>query len=215
MKTRDKIVLAALQLFNEQGERQITTNHIAEHLNISPGNLYYYFRNKQAIIDAIFTLYAKELLAQFTPINASQKSLVKFKCYLNCIFNLMWKYRFFYANLPQILQQDPQLHQRYIDVQEKSKRNLIVIFNTFIEMELLKINHKELDTVITSLHMIISCWLSYQSSISLNSKVTESLIGQGVRQLTAMLKPFATIKGKQQLEQLETDIANHHSTFER
>ncbi|WP_239670617.1 TetR family transcriptional regulator [Vibrio variabilis] len=32
MKTRDKIIQASLKLFNEKGERAITTNHIAAHL---------------------------------------------------------------------------------------------------------------------------------------------------------------------------------------
>lgn len=62
MKTRDKIVYAALELFNEHGERSITTNHIAEYIEISPGNLYYHFRNKQEIVRDIFTLYSTELL---------------------------------------------------------------------------------------------------------------------------------------------------------
>ncbi|MBO0217341.1 helix-turn-helix transcriptional regulator, partial [Vibrio sp. Vb2880] len=54
MKTRDKIVYAALELFNQHGERNITTNHIADHIEISPGNLYYHFRNKQEILREIF-----------------------------------------------------------------------------------------------------------------------------------------------------------------
>ncbi|HFH3479332.1 TetR/AcrR family transcriptional regulator, partial [Pseudomonas putida] len=38
--TRDRILQASLHLFNTQGERNITTNHIASHLGMSPGNLY-------------------------------------------------------------------------------------------------------------------------------------------------------------------------------
>ena len=104
MKTRDKIVLAALHLFNEYGERNITTNHIAAHIDISPGNLYYHFRNKQEIVREIFSLYSSELLERFSPIYGQQESLVLLKHYLDSTFNLMWKYRFFYANLPEILQ---------------------------------------------------------------------------------------------------------------
>lgn len=53
MKTRDRIIHSATELFNDQGERNITTNHIAAHLGISPGNLYYHFRNKEDIIHSI------------------------------------------------------------------------------------------------------------------------------------------------------------------
>ena len=57
MKTRDRILNAALELFNQQGERKVTTNHIAAHLDMSPGNLYYHFKNKQEIIFELFLSY--------------------------------------------------------------------------------------------------------------------------------------------------------------
>ena len=57
MKTRDRILQKSLQLFNEQGERSISTNHIAAALEISPGNLYYHFRNKESIIAELLLDY--------------------------------------------------------------------------------------------------------------------------------------------------------------
>ena len=206
MKTHDKIIATALALFNEKGERNITTNHIAAALSISPGNLYYHFKNKEAIIAEIFESYSIELLAGFTPTAEQQDNFVKLKHYLDCIFTLMWKYRFFYANLAQILQRDQTLHEKYLTVQKRSKINLNAIFKAFIELKFLNIEEQEINSLVTSLHLINFSWLSYQSAMTLNSNITENMIHQGMLQMTTILKPYTTELGRQQLLLLEEGI---------
>ncbi|MEZ8826902.1 TetR/AcrR family transcriptional regulator [Vibrio sp. 10N.261.55.A7] len=211
MKTRDKIVHAALELFNEHGERNITTNHIAAHIDISPGNLYYHFRNKQEIVHDIFTLYSEELLERFTPIQGQQESLVMLKHYLDSIFTLMWKYRFFYANLPEILQRDTKLHDDYIQVQDKLQSNLINIMKAFVELDLLVVDEVEMKPLVTTLHLIASSWLGYQSAMSPNSKITEQVVLQGMLQMIAVVKPKATDLGLEQLQLLEDGVKAIHA----
>ncbi|MEZ9233629.1 TetR/AcrR family transcriptional regulator [Vibrio amylolyticus] len=211
MKTRDKIVHAALELFNEHGERNITTNHIAAHIDISPGNLYYHFRNKQEIVHDIFTLYSEELLERFTPIQGQQESLVMLKHYLDSIFTLMWKYRFFYANLPEILQRDTKLHDDYIQVQDKLQSNLINIMKAFVELDLLVVDEVEMKPLVTTLHLIASSWLGYQSAMSPNSKITEQVVLQGMLQMIAVVKPKATELGLEQLQLLEDGVKAIHA----
>jgi AcrR family transcriptional regulator len=206
MKTRDKIVYAALKLFNEQGERAITTNHIATALNISPGNLYYHFSNKQEIVREIFTLYSSELLARFKPLDGQQESLLLLKHYLDSIFSLMWKYRFLYANLLDILQSDKALHADYIQTQKQLQHNLLLIMRNFVAMKLISIDDSEVASFITTLHLIASGWLSYQASVAPISGVTQSLIYDGMLQMISVFKPRATVQGVEQLKLLEEGI---------
>jgi len=56
-RTRDRVLAAALELFNERGSGSVTTNHVAARAGISPGNLYYWFGDKDEIV--------RELYAQF------------------------------------------------------------------------------------------------------------------------------------------------------
>ncbi|MCS0332849.1 TetR/AcrR family transcriptional regulator [Vibrio diabolicus] len=211
MKTRDKIVYAALELFNQHGERNITTNHIADYIEISPGNLYYHFRNKQEIVREIFALYSAELLERFTPIQGSQESLTMLKSYLDSIFTLMWKYRFFYANLPEILSRDEQLHEQYIDVQEKLQANLIAIMQEFVSLKLLNVDQQQLKSLVCTLHLIACSWLAYQSAMASKTSITEQMVKQGMLQMLNVVKPLATEQGLEQLLLLEDAVSNLHS----
>lgn len=206
MKTRERIVSASLELFNESGERNITTNHIAAHIEISPGNLYYHFRNKQEIVRDIFDCYSTELLERFTPVESKEESLVLLKRYLDSIFTLMWKYRFFYSNLPEILQRDEMLHERYLGVQEKLRKNLETIFFGFVDLKLLKVDEEEAKSLVTTLHLVASSWLGYQSAMSPRTGITEKIIHQGVLQMIAVVKPHTTVMGRDQIQLLEDGI---------
>lgn len=53
MKTRDRIVITALGLFNEQGYGAVTTAALASACGIAEGNLWYHFKTRQALLDAI------------------------------------------------------------------------------------------------------------------------------------------------------------------
>lgn len=53
MKTRDRIVEAARALFNEAGYGAVTTAALAEHCGIAEGNLWYHFKTRRALLDAL------------------------------------------------------------------------------------------------------------------------------------------------------------------
>ncbi|WP_281222576.1 TetR/AcrR family transcriptional regulator [Photobacterium sanguinicancri] len=204
MKTRDRIIMAALELFNERGESNVTTNHIAAHLGISPGNLYYHFRNKEEIIHSIFDEYASDLRTRFQPqseFDATAESLLQ---YLDAVFMLMWRYRFFYANLPNILRRDEGLQSKYLAAQENLHQNMMALMESFKQGGLLDLDDRELLSLTNTLKLVASSWICYQTTQAPGAQITKTVIYQGVLQVLSIVRPLTTEKGRERVQQLET-----------
>ena len=101
-RTRERILQAALSLMNRVGEPHVTTADIADEMNISPGNLYYHFRNKDDIIGELYGA----LEAKISPLLAAPAGrptgVEDLWLMLHLLFEQMWEYRFFYRDLDEI-----------------------------------------------------------------------------------------------------------------
>ncbi|WP_133405244.1 TetR/AcrR family transcriptional regulator [Parashewanella tropica] len=203
MKTRDKIIHASLELFNEHGERAITTNHIAAHLGISPGNLYYHFRNKQDIIQSIFSLYEGHLEENFQPLQQGVISPERLVNYFDAIFYSLWQFRFLYANLSDILQKDESLKQRYHAIQGKVMASGQSIIRQLVNNGILTIPEDDLERFADTLKMIVASWISYRLSQSTHSHIEKPELYDGVSRVIMLTKIYATPNAKQAFEQLE------------
>ena len=53
LNTKQKIINASIQLFNAHGIANVRLQQIAAETGISPGNLAYHYRNKEAIVQAV------------------------------------------------------------------------------------------------------------------------------------------------------------------
>lgn len=112
-KTRDRILEAALSLFNEKGTVAVTTNHIAAAIGISPGNLYYHYRNREEIIRDIFTKMETESRDGFSPIATGRTGLQSFEETFRFIQQFNKRFIFFKRELPILLMRDPELLERF------------------------------------------------------------------------------------------------------
>jgi AcrR family transcriptional regulator len=62
----ERIIAAGHQVLLERGYEATTTNHIAAAAGISPGSLYQYFPDKNAIVDRVLDRYAVELATRMS-----------------------------------------------------------------------------------------------------------------------------------------------------
>ena len=64
----DRIVTAGREVLVEHGYERATTNRVADAAGISPGSLYQYFPNKEAVLSAVVDAYSAEIAEQLTAV---------------------------------------------------------------------------------------------------------------------------------------------------
>lgn len=116
MTTRERIIETAIELFNADGTKAVTTNHIAAAMGISPGNLYYHFRNKEEIIRAIFTQMHEVGTREYLAINVKRgpgtaESMMET---FVMVQQFNWRYRFFKRELTALVMADPLLGEQFV-----------------------------------------------------------------------------------------------------
>src|SRR6218665_427605 len=112
-RTRERILELSLRLFNEFGEPNITTTVIAEEMNISPGNLYYHFRNKDDIVNSIFAQFEEEIERILQVSNGRRSNIADAGNYLHFMLDLIWRYRFCYRDLNDLLSRNRKLELQF------------------------------------------------------------------------------------------------------
>ena len=115
--TTDRILDASLKLFNEQGFHRVPAMRIAESLGISPGHLAYHFKNKSDILLALFPRLEKALQEPMQ-LDMPPTAPVSIDCALN-VLKTLWSYRFFYIELPQLVQDDKRLRDSCLRLEER------------------------------------------------------------------------------------------------
>ena len=131
MSNRERVLKAALALFNEQGTGAISTNHIAEAAGISPGNLYYHFRNKEEIIRALFEQLFAAWNEAFQLPTDQAPSMTDFDAMIAANYRLIWEYRFAYREQAALLRNDLELHERYLAVRQRGYEGFAALIEAF------------------------------------------------------------------------------------
>lgn len=114
-KTRERILDASLELFNQRKASNVSTVQISAAMKISPGNLYYYFANKEDIIRCIWEERMDDKLSELLKSTDSIRTAADLLDFLERSFNYMIEYRFFYTEISTLFMNDDKLIEIYHD----------------------------------------------------------------------------------------------------
>ncbi|WP_017731061.1 TetR/AcrR family transcriptional regulator [Nafulsella turpanensis] len=126
MKTKDRILEAALQLFNEEGVGNISMRRIAEEAGIQIGNLTYHYRNRDTLIEALLNQLIEELEGEITKAQGGPPDLRMLWNSLYKAYQIQNHYRFIMLDLLHMFRQYPQLLQQFRENYEQRRQQVAV-----------------------------------------------------------------------------------------
>jgi len=190
MGTRQKILDTALRLFNQDGTAEISTNHIAEACGISPGNLYYHYRNKQEIIRELFQrMYAVWDKGLPMPQDRAP-TLDDLKTVVQTNYQIIWEYRFAYRELVALLHQDMELRQGFLAVRQRGFDGFYRLFSAFVAGGVFR--PPDDPQTLNDLQEV--CWLISEfwiTNLEVNGRnVDEAAMQRGVSLMLRVLQPY-------------------------
>ena len=204
MKTKDRIIETALYLFNEEGEPNVTTNHIADEMDISPGNLYYHYRSKDDIIWQIFLNYEKKIKQVLSQKNVNYTSMEDMWLYLQMIFEVIAEYRFLYRNLIQLMNRIDFLKRHFRHILALKSQTALNIMTQLANDGLLKADKQTIASLADQIALTATFWLNYSIAIYDDNYDEEKKLSHGIFHVMRLVAPFLTEQDKLLLDELST-----------
>lgn len=218
-RTRERILESSLRLFNEFGEPNVTTTVIAEALAISPGNLYYHFRNKDDIVNSIFAQFEGEINRMLAVPADRRPNMEDVWLYLHLMFELVWRYRFFYRDLSDLLSRNRTLELQFKKILAHKIKVAQQLCEGMRSDDALEASDLEINALASNMVVVATYWLSYEyvqnpRKYTEQQAITDAL-ARGCHQTLSLIGPY--LRGDtrllyQKLAEDYLDQVNHAAT---
>lgn len=200
MKTRERILVCALDLFNEHGAPNVTSLDIANELDISPGNLYYHFKGKEALLEELLENFLGETRGLLLP-GEEPATLVPedYWLFLHLLFEAVVLYRFLFRDLSNLMGRHGFIEHGMQLWLSALRRRLDLQFTALQKKGNLLTDEKSKQCLLDAVCQTLIFWLDYQRIAHHEGQENLNL---GVVQVLGLMLPWLDTVSREWMEAL-------------
>ena len=189
-RTRSRILETSLRLFNDFGEPNVTTTLIADEMNISPGNLYYHFRSKDEIVDTLFGEFEREVDGVLAAPTARTANVEDVWLFLHVLFEAMWRYRFLYRDLNDLLSRNRLLEVHFKRLLDQKTKTAAALCDALAAAGEMRASRAEIAALAVNMVVVLTYWLSFEYVRDPRHPREDATLARGAYQVMALVAPF-------------------------
>lgn len=206
IKTKDKIILSAIRMYNESGVQAITSRHIAAEMGISHGNLDYHYPTKEDLLLAIYKKMRTEMSAYFIARKENSSSIEHFHVLLIQLEEFQYRYRFINLDVLGITRDFHKISSLIKITSDLRKQQMNILFQEFIsDGFMVETKSEDFEKLQHIIRIIVTFWLSQREVLA-----TESFSEKGdmVKSIWSVVNPYLTENGKVEREKIMEEYSN-------
>jgi AcrR family transcriptional regulator len=204
-RTRERILETALLLFNRFGEPNVTTADIAGEMEISPGNLYYHFRNKDQIIAELFAAFERRLDGLLTWPEGRSAGVEDLWLLLHLLFEAMWEHRFLFRDLDEILSRNRRVAVRFALIMRRGSSTVVELCRAMVATGAMEASEREIAALAENVALIATYWISFQEISAAERGTTPVSLDRAAYQVLSLIAPFLRGDARRLLDRLSRD----------
>jgi AcrR family transcriptional regulator len=192
-RTRERIVETALRLFNQFGAPNVTTTNIADELDISPGNLYYHFGNKDEIVNTILAAFKRDIEGTLGAPGIDDAQVLTVEdiwLFLHLLFEIIWKYRFFYRDLSDLVSENRTLEMHFKQIVAHKIATARSLCEGLVNAGEMHASKPELEALSANMVLVATYWLSFEFARDPRRAQDDAALSRGVYHVMAMIAPL-------------------------
>lgn len=160
-RTAERILDAALDLFNRFGEPNVSTSTVAADLGISPGNLHYHYPAKAELVNALFERYAQSLQPLW-PAAREVADVEDAWFILHTMFEKLWDFRFLYRDINDLLSRNRHLEAAIGQILQDKTQAIGALIDGLRRADHLQMQDAQVQATARSMVVVLCWWLSFE-----------------------------------------------------
>ncbi len=188
--TRELVLITSLALFNEYGEPNVSTNHIADEADISPGNLYYHFRNRDEIALELFKRYLLQIQPLLEIDENKTPEAEDLWLNLHLFYEAMGRFRFLFRDLSDLYSRIKNLRQALNGLLARQRGVLMSLIKGLKNNGVMQISDYDSELLADNMLLLMTYWIPFAEVRGDPGLADGKVLSESVARVLHLILPY-------------------------